>query len=98
MATVKIIKFAAFRNSDGDARDDEVYGIARVEDHTVLFWGSCGETLHTQFTSYYTANAKFSEKTNPNRKDDVFTIIMNEKMREVLFPNLAEAIYNSIHP
>lgn len=97
---VQIVKMAHFykegaRGSKGGAaQNDKVWGIAKVGNTTVAFWGRRGGTL--KFKTYlkgqeYKALAKYMEKTGARTDGGgIYTPINNPSMRDLLVPGLTE--------
>ena len=98
MSTVQILKFAHFYNEGarglaGNApSNDKVWGIAKVDNTLVNFWGRRNGVLKfkTRFLSEMSkVNAKYAEKIG-DRTDggDIYTPVTNMEMIKTLCPKL----------
>ena len=98
MANVVIENLGVFYNegvrgqTGGAAQNDKVWGLANVQGTLVAFWGRRNGKL--KFKTYpgkvgrMEATIKWNEKTGNRRSGDVYTPVMNEKMRATFCPNL----------
>lgn len=96
---VQIIKLAHFykegdRGAKGGApKNDKIWGMAKIGNTLVAFWGRRGGTL--TFKTYLKSQereliAKYLEKTGMRTSGDVYTPINNPSMRDLLVPGLTE--------
>lgn len=101
-ALVTIEKFGAFYNEGargmrgGAAQNDKVWGIARINNITVTFWGRRGGTMrfktHIGAKGKLDALAKWAEKTGRSNSRDVYFEVREGQMRESLAPRLEQAL------
>ena len=96
-ANVQIIRFAHFynegtRGAAGNApQNDKVWGIAKVNNTLVNFWGRRNGVLKfkTRFLSEMSVvQAKYEEKIGGRKTGDVYTAVSNPAMMSMLCPKL----------
>lgn len=101
MANVVVEKFGAFYNegvrgaTGGAAQNDKVWGIARIENTLVTFWGRRNGKLKFKtmpgLAGKMAAEQKWAEKTGARRDGgDVYMAVNREDMRSFFCPTLKQ--------
>lgn len=101
MANVVVEKFGAFYNEGargergGAAQNDKVWGIARIENTLVTFWGRRNGKLKFKTmpgaAGREAAMQKWSEKTGARRDGgDIYMSVQKEEMRKFFCPTLQQ--------
>lgn len=95
---VEVVKFGAFYNegvrgtTGGAAQNDKVWGIARINNTLVTFWGRRNGKLKFKTmpgtAGKIAAENKWAEKVNPNRNGDTYMSVTKPEMRKFFSPNL----------
>lgn len=99
MANVVVEKFGVYYNegargaNGGAAQNDKVWGIARIENTLVTFWGRRNGKLKFKTmpgqAGKLAAEAKWAEKTGARRDGgDIYMSIAKEQMRTFFSPSL----------
>ena len=102
MSVVIIERFACFYEegvrglNGGAAKHDKVWGIAVVDNKRCTFWGRRGCKMRFKTMPGHigraAAEAIWNEKTGDRSSGDVYTPIIDEAIRNLLVPGLAEQI------
>lgn len=104
MAQVEIVKFAAFYNeglrgmTGGAAKNDKVWGLARVQGKLFSFWGRRNGKLKTKrYYSEFEALSMYEEKIGARKSGDIYTaIVPGSAMQRSLFPSLVAAVDRAV--
>lgn len=107
MANVQILKFGHFYNEGergmkgGTASNDKVWGVAKIDNKLVNFWGRRNGKLKFK-THFLTELSKIMDKWEDKiggRTDggDIYTPISNASMQSMLCPRLTENIVSHFY-
>lgn len=93
---VQILSLAAFYNegarglAGGAAKNDKVWGVAKVDGGVYTFWGRRNGALRTKRVSMADAMTSLDKKLGGRTSGDVYTAVApNSPMAKALCPTLA---------